>query len=227
VVISPDARVTGTTAEFRFDADRAVAGFECSVGDGPFVPCTSPLAYRVDASGTYVVRVRAIDLAGNRGPVAVSAWTVVRAASSATTRIENAPPPAGAGVVQGAPAMLAPFPLVRLAGVVSRRTVKVTVLSVHAPVGSRVSLSCRGRSCPVRRAALTVAAKGRRTAQTVRFDRLRNRRISAGTVVEVRVTRAGRVGKYVRFTFVKGRAPKRSDRCLVPGSSRPSACPAS
>jgi hypothetical protein len=135
--------------------------------------------------------------------------------------------PRGRRIVQPAPAMLAPFPLVRLAGVVSRSTVKITVLSVRAPVGARVSLTCRGRSCPVRRAARTIAAKGGRTAQTVRFDRLRNRRISAGTVVEVRVTRAGRVGKYVRFTFVKGRAPKRSDRCLVPGSSRPSACPAS
>jgi hypothetical protein len=227
VAIDPDARLTGTTAEVRFAADEPVAGFECSLGDAPFEPCTSPLAFRVEGSGTYVLRVRATDLAGNRGPVAVSAWTVVRGASpAATSRIENAPPPAAGGVLQAGPALLSPFPLVRLAGVVLPRSVRITVLSVRAPVGARVTLSCRGRTCPVRRSSRVIATKGRRTVQTLTFDRLRNRRLGAGTVLEVRITRAGRIGKYVRFTFAAGRAPKRSDRCLAPGARAPSACPA-
>lgn len=222
VTISPDARLSGTSAEFRFAADEPVAGYECSLGEAPFEACSSPATYRVDASGTYVLRVRATDLAGNRGAAAISAWTVVRAsAPGATSRIDAAQPPAGAAA---RPVPMSPFPLVRLAGLVDASGVKVTILSVRAPVGARVSISCRGASCPLRRSARLVAAKGRRTVQTITFDRLRNRRLKAGTVLEVRVTRAGRIGKYVRFTFVRGGAPKRSDRCLAPGSTVPSAC---
>jgi len=228
VTISPDARLSGTSAEFRFSADEPVAGFECSLGDAPWAPCSSPVTFRLGESGTYVLRVRATDLVGNRGAAAVSAWSVVRSASQgAASRIDAAPPAAGTAGAQSRPLLLAPFPLVRLAGIVYARAVKVTVLSVRAPVGARVTVVCRGRSCPVRRTSRTIAAKGRRTVQTVTFTRLRNKRLAAGTVLEVRVTRAGRVGKYVRFRFLSGRAPKRSDRCLVPGSSTPSACPSS
>ncbi len=228
VTISSDARMTGTSAEFRFAADEPVAGYECSLGDAPFTPCTSPLTARVEESGSYVLRVRATDLAGNRGAAAVAAWTVVRASSSgAVSRIEAAPPPAGAAGSQSGPVLLTPFPLVRLVGLVYQRAVKVSLLSVRAPVGARISISCRGRTCPLRRSAQTVAAKGRRTVQTVTFGRLRNKRLGAGTVLEVRVTKAGRIGKYVRFTFRSGKAPKRSDLCLAPGRSTPSSCPSS
>ena len=229
VTISPDARISGTNAEFRFAADEPVAGYECSLGDAPFAPCTSPLTARVEESGSYVLRVRATDLAGNRGAAAVAAWTVVRASSSAgaVSRIESAPPPAGAAGSQSGPVLLTPFPLVRLVGLVYRRSVKVSLLSVRAPVGARISISCRGRTCPLRRSAQLVAAKGRRTVQTVTFGRLRNKRLGAGTVLEVRVTKAGRIGKYVRFAFRSGKAPKRSDRCLAPGRSTPSSCPSS
>jgi hypothetical protein len=225
VFIEPDATLAGTMASFRFAADEPVAGFECSLGDAPFQACTSPASYRVEASGSYVLRVRATDLAGNRGSAAVSAWTVIRASSpGGDARIDAAPPPPGATGAQARAVPLSPFPLVRLAGLVYRTSVKVTVLSVRAPVGARVAIVCRGSSCPLRRSARLVAAKGRRTVQTVTFARLRNARLRAGTVLEVRVTRAGRIGKFVRFTFVRGRAPERSDRCLAPGSSAPTAC---
>jgi hypothetical protein len=225
VSISPDAELSGTFAEFRFSADEPVAGFECSLGDAPFQACASPAAYRVQASGTYVLRVRATDMAGNRGNAAISAWTVVRATSPATeSRIDAAPAPPAATRAQARAQPMTPFPLVRLAGLVYASSVKVTVLSVRAPVGARVTITCRGSSCPLRRSARRIAAKGGRTVQTITFSRLRNQRLRPGTVLEVRVTRAGRIGKYVRFTFVKARAPKRSDRCLTPGRTAPSAC---
>jgi hypothetical protein len=228
VSINPEARLSGTAAEFRFTADEPVAGFECSLGDAPFVPCTSPFTSRVEESGSYVLRVRATDLVGNRGAAAIAAWTVVRSASpGAASRIDAAPPSAGSAGAQSGPVLLTPFPLVRLVGLVYRREVKVSLLSIRAPVGARVSISCRGRTCPMRRTAQLIAAKGRRTVQTVKVTRLRNARLRAGTVLEVRVTKAGRIGKYVRFTFRSGKAPKRSDRCLAPGVSAPSACPSS
>jgi len=39
------------------------------------------------------------------------------------------------------------------------------------------------------------------------------------------VTRGDAVGKFTRFRIRRGKAPLRADRCLVPGSSRPVACP--
>ncbi len=131
----------------------------------------------------------------------------------------------GASSPPGAPQLLAPFPIVRLAGLIYPRSVKVTVLSVRAPVGARISVRCRGESCPMRSAVRRVAAKGSRTAATIPFRGLRNRRLASGTRLEVRVTAAGRVGKYTSFTFGRGTAPRRSDRCLAPGSTAPSACP--
>jgi hypothetical protein len=226
VSISPDAGLSGTLAEFRFTADEPVTGFECSLGDAPFQACASPATFRVQASGTYILRVRATDLAGNRGTPAISAWTVVRASSpAAESRIDASPaPPSATGAQARVAVPLTPFPLVRLAGLVYPSSVKVTVLSVRAPVGARVTIACRGSSCPLRRSARRIVAKGRRTVQTVTFDRLRNKHLRSGTVLEVRVTRAGRIGKYVRFTFVNGGAPKRSDRCLAPGRTTPSDC---
>jgi hypothetical protein len=135
-------------------------------------------------------------------------------------------PGAPAVTVPGAPRLMSPFPLVRLAGLIYPRSVKVTVLSVRAPVGARISVRCRGRACPMRSTVRRVAAKGRRTAATVPFGRLKNRRLTPGTKVEVRVTAAGRIGKYTSFTFRTGAAPRRVDRCLIPGRAAPAACPA-
>jgi hypothetical protein len=58
----------------------------------------------------------------------------------------------------------------------------------------------------------------------VRFRRLQ-RRLRAGTVIEVLVSRQGSIGKYARFEIRRGRAAERVDACLQPGARRPSACP--
>ena len=47
----------------------------------------------------------------------------------------------------------------------------------------------------------------------------------SGTVIVVRVWRADRIGKYTRFTIMRGKAPRRVDQCLVPGANRGSRCP--
>jgi hypothetical protein len=51
--------------------------------------------------------------------------------------------------------------------------------------------------------------------------------LRAGIVLEIRVTRPDRIGKYTRFTVRRNSAPRRTDSCLMPGSSAPKACPAS
>jgi hypothetical protein len=59
---------------------------------------------------------------------------------------------------------------------------------------------------------------------TLRFKAL-ERTLPAGTRVQVTVTRRGLVGKYTRFRIRRLQLPVRTDRCVMPGSKRPSACP--
>jgi hypothetical protein len=89
------------------------------------------------------------------------------------------------------------------------------VLSVRAPRGARISLRCTGDGCP--RRALAVATS---------LTRLRafERDLDAGTRLEIRVTRAGYVGKHTLIQIRRGKPPSRVDRCLYPGSSTPRRC---
>ena len=141
----------------------------------------------------------------------------------------SAAPPATA--TARAPArMLAPFPTVRIRGTFDSIGARIELLSVHAPLGAKVIVRCIGRRCPVlgsaraRRSAASVAEVVARRSGLIRFPRL-HRRLLAGTVIEVRVTRAGEIGKYTRFRIRGGKPPARIDRCVRPGSTRPMACP--
>ena len=122
---------------------------------------------------------------------------------------------AGTGIVVGSSnetlRMLTPFPVVRLAGRIQGGGVRITLLTVWGPIGSRITIACRG-SCP--RAKTTVSAR----AQLTRF-RAYQRRMRPGTVLRIYITRAGAVGKYTRFTIRRGAAPLRRDGCALPDST--------
>jgi hypothetical protein len=116
---------------------------------------------------------------------------------------------------RSAPRFMRPAPTVRIAGIVTRLGARVTVLSVRAPRGAQISLRCTGDGCP--RRALAVATS---------LTRLRafERNLDAGTRLEIRVTRAGYVGKHTLIHIRRGKPPSRVDRCLYPGSSAPRRC---
>jgi hypothetical protein len=115
--------------------------------------------------------------------------------------------------------LMTPFPVVRLAGRLTRRGAQVRVLSVmRAPVCALVQIRCRGTSCPVRRAS---AFAGRRPVRFRRFER----RLKAGTVLTVRVSKNDLIGKFTQFVIRKDGAPERRDRCLRPGRRAGSPCP--
>ncbi|HEV7460093.1 MAG TPA: hypothetical protein VGN78_06130, partial [Solirubrobacteraceae bacterium] len=123
--------------------------------------------------------------------------------------------------------LLSPFPVVRIAGRATGLGVNLRLVSAEAPAGSRVTLTCRGRTCPRRsetRVAPGSASVGR--LRVVTFPRFA-RSLRSGVVLEIRVTKSGRIGKYTRFVIQRNRAPRRSDSCLLPGGSAPKACPAS
>ena len=117
-----------------------------------------------------------------------------------------------------APELLSPFPVVRLSGSFGASALRVERLAVRAPDGVSVRLACRGRDCPYRRK--TVVPED----SPLRFRRL-ERRLRAGTVIELFVTKPATIGKYTRFRVRRGRAPARVDACLLPGSSKPRPCP--
>lgn len=114
---------------------------------------------------------------------------------------------------------LDPFPVVIVAGQQGKRATRVSELTVKGPRGARVVVRCLGVACPMRRAATTIRRSGR-----VRL-RKAQRIYRAGLRIEVRVTRAERVGKYTRIRFRRKLAPARSDACLQPGEREPSPCP--
>jgi len=114
------------------------------------------------------------------------------------------------------PALLRPFPVVRIRGYFAATGARITLLSVRGPRSARISVRCIGRGCPVARLSLPSAP-----ARLHPFERF----LPAGTRLQVLVARPGRIGKYASFLIRAHRAPLRVDRCLMPGRSRPSRCP--
>jgi hypothetical protein len=116
------------------------------------------------------------------------------------------------------PALLRPFPVVRIRGYFAPNGARITLLSVRGPHSAQISVRCVGPGCPVATLALPSAP-----ARLHPFERF----LPAGTRLEISVARPGRVGKYASFLIRAHRAPLRTDRCLLPGRSRPTRCPAS
>jgi hypothetical protein len=112
---------------------------------------------------------------------------------------------------------LSPFPVVTLGGRLTKRGVRISLLSVQAPVCSLVRVSCSGAGCNVKPAS---AYSGRRALRVPRFER----RLRAGTVVTVRVSKGNRIGKLTEFRIRKRKEPARRDLCLMPGERAGSRC---
>jgi hypothetical protein len=130
-------------------------------------------------------------------------------------------PAAPAGGVAGEQAdalkWLSPFPLVRIKGWLTASGARVTMLTVRAPRGSKISVRCKGSDCP-----------RKRYARATRLVHLKPyQRLLRGTLrLEISVTRKGFVGKRTIITLRKGKAPARRDLCLYPGVRGAKSCTA-
>jgi hypothetical protein len=116
------------------------------------------------------------------------------------------------------PALLRPFPVVRIRGYFARNGARITLLAVRGPRSAQISVRCLGVGCPMATLALPSAP-----ARLHPFERF----LPAGTRLQISVAKPGRIGKYASFLIRADRAPVRTDRCLLPGRSRPTRCPAS
>ena len=166
-------------------------------GDGEFDDFGGPTAQlRAPKRGTLTVGLKVVDSGGVSNQVTASV------------------PLSG-----GPRKLLAPFPVVRLAGELKRNgKTEIGRLSVRAPKGSDVTVSCHGRSCPFR--SRTRGVKKRR----VGFPAL-ERLLRPGVVIRVYVTDPDKIGKFTSFKLRDGKAPRRTDSCLKGEHHKPIPCP--
>ena len=166
---------------------------------------------RFDSAGVYRVALQVTQANGN----ASVAEGTVRVGT-----IEQSPPPGETPIdtPKAKPSLLSPFPMVRLRGLAYRSYTRVQVLSVRGPRGSVVKVRCKGKGCP------KGTRRKRPKGHSVRFKTF-ERKIRAGSSLQVFVVAKGRIGKYSSFKMRRAKGPLRVDRCLVPGKKKPRPCP--
>ena len=211
---SPLAPVVGETVTFQsfsIDPDGSIAGQAWDVGNDGTVEGTAATLSMGLPQGSHTV---ALTVADNNGAASTVTRTVtVGPAPAGTAPLPTTTPPAK-------PSLMSPFPIVRIAGTVLPRGARVRTLEVRTSIGSRITVRCAGRSCPFARANRVA------NARLVRFRGVRGF-LRAGVTLSISVRKTGQIGKFTRFVIRAGRVPKRTDLCLMPGRSTPSACPES
>jgi PKD repeat protein len=172
----------------------------------PFHPGRATTTTTFSTPGAHAVRLQVGDAAG-RSATATETILVHHAAAAA---------------------LMEPFPIVRFAGRETANGVKLTLVQVTAPVSARVTVRLRGTGVHSTSQS-RVAAAGKQSATpgatVLSFPRFA-RSLAAGSVLEVRVTKAGQIGKLTRFIPRRGKLPRRTDSCLSTGE-KPIVCPAS
>lgn len=85
----PDPTTAERDARFSFLAEGPAVGFECSLDDGGYEPCSSPLRYRDLDEGAHTFAVRAVGDAGRPDTTpATWSWTVIAERTRRRPRIE-------------------------------------------------------------------------------------------------------------------------------------------
>jgi hypothetical protein len=121
---------------------------------------------------------------------------------------DNCPRLHGGGRPSGCPKRLRPEVVLRASPTAGG--IKVLALSVTTAKGSRVEVSCsRGCKTEVKRAH-----------SEVKFQKIRNNNLAAGSRIVIRVTKRRAIGAYILYEIKNGNFEK-SERCLRPGSRKP------
>jgi hypothetical protein len=215
----PSSPVVGEQVTFAYSSTQATPVDEPPEwdlnGDGQFGDAKGAIATRsFPAAGRYLIGLRVVDLDG--------------AVSTGTQLVTVRTPDSGAKITRPSLRLMSPFPVVRITGKVSTKGARIKRLTIRAPAGSKVVITCRGRGCPFRRTSQTLVLAGAKTpSKTIRVKKLERRLLRGGTSLKILVSRQGEIGKYTRFKIRTGKAPIRTDLCLTPGSTAPKECPTS
>jgi hypothetical protein len=202
---SPHTGEPVSLASTSTDAASAITAYAWDVaGIGPFLPGGSVLSTSFATPGNHAVRLSVSDAAGQSSVV-----TETIAVSPAQFTL------------------MQPFPIVRIAGSDNAYGARLSLLSVQAPVGARVTIACKGRGCPAKpESRLASSSAGHAGVVLLTFPRYQ-RALRAGVVLQIRVSKAGQIGKYTSFTIRRSKLPVRVDMCLAPTTSKPMRCPSS
>ena len=186
------------------DAASPITGIGWALtGNGPFQGGGSVLTTSFSTPGGHVVRLRVTNAAG---------------LSSVATQTIN--------VVGARASLMQPFPVVRIAGLMSAGGLDLRLLKVQqTQAGARITVRCRGRGCPMR-STRRVTRSNRRGVAPVEFRGF-ERSLRFGVTLEVLISKPGEIGKYTRFTIRRGQLPERVDMCLDPTGVKPLVCPSS
>jgi len=224
---SPGAPTAGEVVSFfstSTDPDSPITSYAWDLdGDGNYNDASGPSTTRAFGAGSYNVGIMVVDSEG-------AASFMTQTVNVRTPNVEAPAPPVSTVTTGSAgPRLMSPFPIVRIAGRILRRGSKLRRLSVSAPPGATVLVRCNGRGCPLGRQSRVVKSgkrsKSRSPAQVVRLRRFERKLLRSGTVIKILVTKPSTIGKYTRFKIRSNKAPVRSDRCLMPSSSKPVDCP--
>ena len=112
---------------------------------------------------------------------------------------------------------MSPFPRVEVTGYPVPRGAALDEVIVRAGRGASVSIDCRGRGCPYESRFYFMRAAGLRLVSL-------KQRYRSGAVIELRVTRPRRTGKFVRVTVRSPSKPLRFNACVKHGDPTPVAC---
>ncbi len=186
------------------DPSSPITGFAWApLGNEAFAPGESALTTSFSTAGAHLVQLRVTDA---NGLSSVAAETIAVAARAAT--------------------LIQPFPVVHMAGSYDAAGVKISLLTVQAPIGATVTVKCRGTGCPTKSETMAVASGPKSKAGTIvvtlkRFERP----LHAGVVLEIEVTDHEAIGKFTKFVIRHNKPPTRQDLCLNPAGTTPILCP--
>jgi hypothetical protein len=186
------------------DPSSPITGFAWAPsGNEVFAPGESALTTSFSTAGAHLVQLRVTDA---NGLSSVAAETI-----AVSTR---------------APALIQPFPIVHMAGSYDAAGVKISLLTVQAPVGATVTVKCRGRGCPTKSESMAVASGPKSKAGTILITLKRfERPLRAGVILEIEVSDHEEIGKFTKFVIHHDKPPTRQDLCLNPAGTAPILCP--
>jgi hypothetical protein len=203
---TPQTGETVSLVSTSTDASSAITSFGWALaGNDVFSAGGSTISTSFSTAGAHVVQLRVIDANGQSSVI------------SETVKVSQPVIP-----------LMQPFPVVRIAGSFNSSGAKIGMLTVLAPVGATVRVTCRGGGCPAKaqRLRATAGAKSKAATVLITFRRF-ERSLRTGAVLDVWVSNAGKIGKFTRFVIRRNKPPTRTDMCLNPAGVTPLVCPSS
>jgi hypothetical protein len=230
-VVGDGHQITLSTAGSNFDTllsyyggSRGIIDLLGCNNDASATDRTSIVSFPSIAGHLYNIEVGGFDAGGTAAPPPAAGNLTL----TATTDAPVPPPPPSPVVVPPPPPPPPPAkPTPRLsidaAMRVTPRTdgVLVRYLRVYAPHDARVSVSCPRKRC---QDFARIAAHGTSSRlQRITDTKLTGRVLRSGTQVRIFVTRAGAIGRYVKYSISKGDIAKSNTSCLS-RALKPRAC---